>query len=177
MYLAAKLRIGDGVLGVPERLEDAGSVGHFEAAIEAGEEAAGRDEAGLGADLEVLDLARNAAELRGREDLDLDGIVGALHQLFGVFLREGVLRVVDRDHADAHGMLRSGWHHRDGGKRDDRRNSHTDFSCFLPDEGASAPLLAKYQPIRRTSHSVRPGQALMIANATRLTPMTGTKPR
>ena len=75
-------------------LVDAGRIGHHEGLVDADEEAGRGQEHLLRAELNALDLARNLAELAGREQAPLDLAAGTLGQDADDLFFEIVLGVV-----------------------------------------------------------------------------------
>ena len=84
-------------------LEQAGHGQHLEAPVGADEQFGRPDRRLDGAEPQAFGLARRAAKLAGRIDLDLDAAVGDLLQLVLVELHVLVLHVVDGQRRELHG--------------------------------------------------------------------------
>ena len=89
-------------MSVKDIREQAGRIRHLESRIDAHEEARRRDQRFERAELNAFDHARNLSDLAGWEDTDLDSYIFIAADPFLDFLRDRVLRIVDRAVADFH---------------------------------------------------------------------------
>ena len=145
------------------------------------------------AQFQIFDLTRNLAQLRGRENADLDGALEPLFDLFLELVGERMLGIVDGHHTNAHAFLRRCGGGKPGSECKCRRGSYqflhivspfpcyVSFYCFdvlvleyLPE---GVPGLVGGYPNNRTSASVSPGQAVITARAKTLMAINGMSPR
>ena len=97
-----KGRIIQRFVSVKDIREQAGRIRHLESRIDAHEEARRGDQRFERAELNAFDHARNLSDLAGWEDTDLDPHIFIAADPFLDFLRDRVLRIVDRAVADLH---------------------------------------------------------------------------